>query len=161
MTPAVVFFYLAFQTQFRLKPHPPSTPLGTPVTRTVMPELSRLSAPARLLAFPCRYRMYVVLCAEGADMKLTSPATEFDPKPMAPQIGLDGPLDALLEWQAMAESAYSPNTSRAQKADGAGFQAFCDSRREAYCRRIRRRYMDDQDRPAVHGRSHRIQDLVD
>ncbi|MEA3142166.1 MAG: hypothetical protein QOK23_4335 [Gammaproteobacteria bacterium] len=50
MTPAALFFYLAFQTQSRLKPHPPSIPLGTPVTRTVMPELSRLSAPARLLA---------------------------------------------------------------------------------------------------------------
>jgi len=32
----------------------------------------------------------------------------------------------------MAEGAYSPNTLRAQKADGAIFQAFCDSRAENY-----------------------------
>jgi integrase len=38
----------------------------------------------------------------------------------------------LLEWQAMAEGAYSANTLRAQMADGAIFQAFCESRREAY-----------------------------
>ncbi len=37
-----------------------------------------------------------------------------------------------LEWQAMAEGAYSPNTLRAQKADGAIFQAFCESRGESY-----------------------------
>jgi integrase len=45
---------------------------------------------------------------------------------------LNGPLAALLEWQAMAEGAYSPNTLRAQKADGAIFQAFCESRGEPY-----------------------------
>lgn len=45
---------------------------------------------------------------------------------------LEGPLAALLEWQAMAEGAYSPNTLRAQKADGAIFQAFCESRAEPY-----------------------------
>src|SRR5208283_2465911 len=39
---------------------------------------------------------------------------------------------ALLEWQAMAEGAYSANTLRAQKADGAIFQAFCESRHEPY-----------------------------
>src|SRR5208283_489218 len=39
---------------------------------------------------------------------------------------------ALLEWQAMAEGAYSANTLRAQKADGAIFQAFCESRGEPY-----------------------------
>jgi integrase len=38
----------------------------------------------------------------------------------------------LLEWQAMAEGAYSANTLRAQKADGAIFQAFCESRSEPY-----------------------------
>ena len=32
----------------------------------------------------------------------------------------------------MAEGAYSPNTLRAQKADGAIFQAFCESRGEPY-----------------------------
>src|SRR5271170_2788530 len=67
-------------------------------------------------------------------MKLESGirASEFDPKPPAPQPLLKGPLAALLEWQAMAEGAYSPNTLRAQKADGAIFQAFCESRGEPY-----------------------------
>jgi integrase len=59
-------------------------------------------------------------------------AAEFDPKPPVPQSLLKGPLAALLEWQAMAEGAYSPNTLRAQKADGAIFQAFCESRGESY-----------------------------
>src|SRR5882724_12718850 len=62
----------------------------------------------------------------------TFPAAEFDPKPPVPQPLLKGPLAALLEWQAMAEGAYSPNTLRAQKADGAIFQAFCESRGESY-----------------------------
>jgi len=39
---------------------------------------------------------------------------------------------ALLEWQAMAEGAYSSNTLRAQKADGAIFKALCESRGEPY-----------------------------
>ena len=51
---------------------------------------------------------------------------------VAPQPVLKGPLAALLEWQAMAEGAYSTNTLRAQKADGAIFQAFCESRGEPY-----------------------------
>src|SRR6201996_3178046 len=59
-------------------------------------------------------------------------AAEFDLKPPVPQPLLKGPLAALLEWQAMAEGAYSPNTLRAQKADGAIFQAFCESRGESY-----------------------------
>jgi integrase len=59
-------------------------------------------------------------------------ASEFDPKPPVPQPLLKGPLAALLEWQAMAEGAYSANTLRAQKADGAIFQAFCESRGEPY-----------------------------
>src|ERR1700684_3511976 len=59
-------------------------------------------------------------------------AGEFRPGPLAPQPVLHGPLAALLEWQALAEGAYSPNTLRAQKADGAIFQAFCESRGEAY-----------------------------
>jgi hypothetical protein len=42
------------------------------------------------------------------------------------------PLAALLEWQAMAEGAYSAKTLRAQKAGGAIFQAFCESRGEPY-----------------------------
>jgi integrase len=45
---------------------------------------------------------------------------------------LEVPLAALLEWQAMAERAYSPNTLRAQKADGTIFQAFCESRGDPY-----------------------------
>jgi integrase len=65
-------------------------------------------------------------------MELTGQPSEFDPKPIAPRPVLEGPLTALLEWQAMAEGAYSPNTLRAQKADGAMFQAFCESRAEAY-----------------------------
>ena len=65
-------------------------------------------------------------------MKLTEQAAEFDPGPPVPQPLLEGPLAALLEWQAMAEGAYSPNTLRAQKADGAIFQEFCESREESY-----------------------------
>ena len=65
-------------------------------------------------------------------MKLLYNASEFEPHPVAPQTVREGPLAALLEWQAMAEGAYSANTLRAQKADGAIFQAFCDSRGEPY-----------------------------
>jgi integrase len=65
-------------------------------------------------------------------MKLTSQLFEFDPRPIAPQQVLEGPLAALLEWQAMAEGAYAANTLRAQKADGAIFQAFCESIGEVY-----------------------------
>jgi integrase len=65
-------------------------------------------------------------------MELTSQPSEFDLKPIAPRPVLQGPLAALLEWQAMAEGAYSPNTLRGQKADGAIFQAFCESRGEPY-----------------------------
>jgi integrase len=65
-------------------------------------------------------------------MKLTNRAAEFEPRPMAPKPLLEVPLDALLEWQAMAEGAYSANTLRAQKADGAIFQAFCESGGEPY-----------------------------
>jgi hypothetical protein len=60
-------------------------------------------------------------------MKLTASATEVESGPTAPQRVVQGPLTALLEWQAMAEGAYSSNTLRAQKADGAMFQAFCES----------------------------------
>ena len=65
-------------------------------------------------------------------MELTEQASEFDPRPIAPKPLLEGPLAALLEWQAMAEGAYSANTLRAQKADGAIFQVFCESRGEPY-----------------------------
>ena len=65
-------------------------------------------------------------------MELTQGASESDPHPEPPQRVREGPLAALLEWQAMAEGAYSANTLRAQKADGAIFQAFCEGRGEAY-----------------------------
>jgi integrase len=65
-------------------------------------------------------------------MEMTQRASEFDPHPVAPQPVREGPLAALLEWQAMAEGAYSANTLRAQKADGAIFQAFCEARGEVY-----------------------------
>ncbi len=44
----------------------------------------------------------------------------------------DAPFAKLLEWQTMAAGAYSKNTVRAQKADGAIFQAFCESQGLAY-----------------------------
>jgi integrase len=66
------------------------------------------------------------------NMELTNQAAEFDPRPMAPKPLLEGPLAALLEWQALAEGAYSANTLRAQKADGAIFQAFCESRSQPF-----------------------------
>src|ERR1700722_5538592 len=65
-------------------------------------------------------------------MKMTENGAEFAPRPPVPQPVLEGPLAALLEWQAMAEGAYSPNTLRAQKADGTIFQAFCELRGEPY-----------------------------
>src|ERR1700694_1106836 len=65
-------------------------------------------------------------------MELTGKPPEFEPGRVAPKPLLEGPLAALLEWQAMAEGAYSANTLRAQKADGAIFQAFCESRSEPY-----------------------------
>src|ERR1700690_2827710 len=58
---------------------------------------------------------------------MTQWRSEFRPMPIAPQPVLHGPLADLLEWQAMAQGAYSVNTLRAQKADGAIFQAYCES----------------------------------
>jgi integrase len=43
-----------------------------------------------------------------------------------------GPLERLRDWQGMAEGAYSANTLRAQKADGAIFQLFCEGRCESF-----------------------------
>ncbi len=63
---------------------------------------------------------------------MTQWRSEFRPMPIAPQPVLHGPLADLLEWQAMAQGAYSANTLRAQKADGAIFQAYCESVAEAY-----------------------------
>src|SRR5882724_5159746 len=51
------------------------------------------------------------------------------PAPVQPAIS---PLERLREWQGMAEGAYSANTLRAQKADGAIFQAFCEARGESF-----------------------------
>src|ERR1700692_2314153 len=42
------------------------------------------------------------------------------------------PLQRLRDWQGMAAGAYSANTLRAQKADGAIFQAFCEERGESF-----------------------------
>jgi hypothetical protein len=80
-------------------------------------------------------------------MELTQKASELDPRPVAPQLVREGPLAALLEWQAMAEGAYSANTLRAQKADGVIFQAFCESRNEPYLPadpKTIRAFIDDQ-----------------
>ena len=57
---------------------------------------------------------------------------DTDTAPVVPGSVVRGPLAALLEWQAMAEGAYSPNTLRAQKADGAIFQDYCEARGAAY-----------------------------
>jgi integrase len=65
-------------------------------------------------------------------VEMTSQPSEFEPKPTPPQPVLRGPLAELLEWQALAEGAYSPNTLRAQKADGAIFQAFCKGQGVSY-----------------------------
>jgi integrase len=42
------------------------------------------------------------------------------------------PSERLREWQGIAEGAYSANTLRAQKADGAIFQAFCEGRSDSF-----------------------------
>jgi integrase len=68
----------------------------------------------------------------GYDSEMTNQRLEFEPAPTPPQPVLKGPLVELLEWQAMAEGAYSPNTLRAQKADGAIFQAFCEEQGKSY-----------------------------
>ena len=79
---------------------------------------------------------------------MTQWRSEFRPMPIAPQPVLHGPLAALLEWQAMAKGAYSANTLRAQKADGAIFQAFCEiGGASRFCRRIRmtiRAFIEDR-----------------
>jgi integrase len=80
-------------------------------------------------------------------MEITNQAPEFDSRPIAPKPVREGPLAALVEWQAMAEGAYSSNTLRAQKADGAIFQAFCESRGERYLPadpKTIRAFIDDQ-----------------
>jgi len=66
------------------------------------------------------------------EVKMTQWRSEFRPMPIAPQPVLHGPLADLLEWQAMAQGAYSANTLRAQKSDGAIFQAYCESMGEPF-----------------------------
>src|ERR1700686_2852538 len=58
-----------------------------------------------------------------------SPESFAAPTPVQPT---KMPLERLREWQGMAEGAYSAKTLRAQKADGAIFQAFCEGRGESY-----------------------------
>jgi integrase len=65
-------------------------------------------------------------------VEMSNSPPELKPQPITPQPALGGPLAALLEWQAMAEGAYSDNTLRAQKADGAIFQTFCERRGDGY-----------------------------
>jgi len=48
------------------------------------------------------------------------------------QLKSPAPLERLVEWDAMAQRAYAKNTLRAQKADGAIFQAFCERAGEAF-----------------------------
>jgi integrase len=57
------------------------------------------------------------------------PKSFVAPPPMQPA---ERPLERLREWQGMAEGAYSANTLRAQQADGAIFQAFCERRGESF-----------------------------
>jgi hypothetical protein len=76
--------------------------------------------------------MYAATQKMSYNLEMPKQAGEFRPVPLAPQPVLRSPLTALLEWQALAEGAYSPNTLRAQKADGAIFRAFCESRGEPY-----------------------------
>ena len=64
-------------------------------------------------------------------MKSTERGSESLPAPQLAQPAI-GPLERLREWQGMAEGAYSANTLRAQKADGAIFQAFCERSGASY-----------------------------
>jgi integrase len=64
-------------------------------------------------------------------MKLPKQPPKFLEVPMPVQPAIS-PLERLREWQGMAEGAYSANTLRVQKADGAIFQAFCESRGESH-----------------------------
>ncbi len=59
-------------------------------------------------------------------MKLANPPPESNLERIQ-QPELTDALDRLVEWSAMAEGAYSKNTQRAQRADGAIFQAFCEA----------------------------------
>src|SRR5580700_6298671 len=64
-------------------------------------------------------------------MKSSNRPPESLAPPMTAQLAKK-PLERLREWQGMAEGAYSANTLRAQKADGAIFQVFCEGRGESF-----------------------------
>jgi integrase len=64
---------------------------------------------------------------------MKSPKHAPESLPPAPTVQpAQKPLERLREWQGMAEGAYAANTLRAQKADGAIFQAFCEGRGESF-----------------------------
>jgi hypothetical protein len=71
-------------------------------------------------------------------MELTRSGAEFEPRPVAPQPVREGPLAALLEWQAMAEGAYSANTLRAQKQTVPSSKRFANREGWAICQQTRR-----------------------
>jgi integrase len=58
-------------------------------------------------------------------MKLSKLPRESVLSPMLKQ-NPEKAKEALIEWSAMAKEAYSKNTQRAQRADGAVFQGFCE-----------------------------------
>ncbi len=64
-------------------------------------------------------------------MKLANPPPESSLERIE-QPDAVGALDRLVEWDQMAKGAYSKNTQRAQRADGAIFQAFCEAKGLAF-----------------------------
>jgi len=81
-----------------------------------------------------------------------------DTKPPVPQPLLKGPLAALLEWQSMAEGAYSPNTLRAQKAGSAHPSVAVQSTPEA---QSPTKDMQEEDENAEYRQSIAAQQLID
>ncbi len=63
---------------------------------------------------------------------MTQWRSEFGPMPIAPQPVLKGPLADVARMAGDGAGRLLANTLRAQKADGAIFQAFCESRGEPY-----------------------------
>jgi integrase len=64
-------------------------------------------------------------------MKLANPPPESNLERIE-QLEASDALDRLVQWDAMAKGAYSKNTQRAQRADGAIFQAFCEANELAF-----------------------------
>jgi site-specific recombinase XerD len=64
-------------------------------------------------------------------MKLAGPPPESNLERIE-QPDPAGALDRLVQWDQMAKGAYSKNTQRAQRADGAIFQAFCEGQGLAF-----------------------------